>query len=214
MAAKTRPLSTVSLWLAASILAGLTWHVSMAPEMMAVDAHAASVVASMRSEPLSALMHALHARQGKLVAVVVLLWLAALAWRRQWHAMGLLAAVVPGGMLVNSVLKWSVERPRPALPADVGSHGFSYPSGHTAAITVFCGYLVVETCRISSKLAWRFAASAAALCVVALVAFSRVYLGVHHATDVVAAVLLGFVWIGLCLSGAQALAQAERENRP
>jgi undecaprenyl-diphosphatase len=198
---------SVALWLAAALLSGLTLRVWVDPSRMAVDAWAADVVASLRSEPLSALMHALHEVQGKLVAVLILLWLGTLAWRRQWRAMGLLAAVVPGGMLVNSAFKWIIERPRPAALADVGSHGFAYPSGHVAAITVFCGYLVVVTFRLSTKLAWRVAASAAALCVVALVAFSRVYLGVHHVTDVKASVLLGVVWIGLCLWGARALAQ-------
>jgi undecaprenyl-diphosphatase len=181
---------------------------------MAVDAWAAGVVASLRSEPLSALMHALHEVQGKLVAVLILLWLGTLAWRRQWRAMWMFAAVVPGGMLVNSAFKWIIERPRPAGLADIGSHGFSYPSGHVAAITVFCGYLVVEAFRLSAKHSWRFAVSAAALCVVALVAFSRVYLGVHHVTDVKASVLLGIVWVGLCLYGARALAQTPDQAGP
>lgn len=204
---KRRRFLFVPVWLAAVLLAGLCWRVWVAPAPMAIDLQATEVVAWLRSDPLTVLMHTLHEAQGKLVAIIVLLWLTTLARRRQWRAMGLLAAVVPGGMLVNSALKWIVERPRPAPLADIGLHGFSYPSGHTAAITVFCGYLVVETFRLNGKLSWRCAASAAALCVVALVAFSRVYLGAHHATDVLAAVLFGVVWIGLCLWGARALAQ-------
>ena len=199
------PAFSVAVGLAAALLSGLTLQVWMDHSGMAVDAWAAGVVASIRSEPLSALMHTLHKVQGKLVALVLVLWLGTLAWRKQWQAMALLAAVVPGGMLVNSALKWIIERPRPAGPADIGAHGFSYPSGHVAAITVFCGYLVVETFRLSEKLSWRIAACAAALSVVALVALSRVYLGVHHVTDVKASVLLGIVWIGLCLYGARAL---------
>lgn len=69
---------------------------------------------------------------------------------------------------------------------------------------------MVQTFRHTSQWPWRIAALACALAVVGLVAFSRVYLGVHHPSDVVAAVLLGVAWLGICLSGALWLDRSAR----
>ena len=202
-------------WLAAAfLLAALTWRVQAAAVTMAADVYGADLVAALRSEPLTALMRTLHALQGKLVAAAILLWAAVLVRRRRWRSLLLLVTMVPLGMLANSGLKLLVERPRPELDAAVGSHGFSYPSGHAVAITLFCGYLVIQAFRHTSNGWWRIAALAGALAVVGLVAFSRVYLGVHHASDVVAAVLLGVAWLGLCLSGEQWLGRRARSAVP
>lgn len=198
-------------WLAAALLlAALTWRVQAADGQMAADHHGAKLVAELRSEPLTSVMRTLHAVQGKLVAVALVLLAAVLVRRRRWRALVLLLTMVPLGMLANSGLKLLVERPRPGLDAAVGSHGFSYPSGHAVAITLVCGYLLVQTFRHTTRWSWRLSALACALVVVGLVAFSRVYLGVHHPSDVVASVLLGAAWLGMCLSGALWLDRAAR----
>jgi membrane-associated phospholipid phosphatase len=189
-------------WLAAALLlAALTWRVQAATGHMAFDRYGADWVATLRSEPLTALMRTLHKLQGKVLAAAILIGMAVLVRRRRWPSLLLLVTMVPLGMLANSGLKLLVERPRPGLDTAVGSHGFSYASGHTVAITLFCGYLVIQTFRLTTRWPWRISALVGALAMVALVAFSRVYLGVHHASDVVAAVLLGVMWLGMCLSG-------------
>lgn len=192
------------------LLAALTWQVRIAGGPLPADVHWSAVVAAMRSDRLTALMRLLHAVQGKLVAVGIVSLASVLAWRRRWQALLLLVGMVPLGMLANSGLKLVAERPRPASLADVGSHGFSFPSGHTAAITLFCGYLVIQSFRNSTRWPWRISALAAGLTVVVLVAFSRVYLGVHQPSDVVAGVLFGIAWLGACLSGSQWLDRADR----
>jgi membrane-associated phospholipid phosphatase len=198
-------------WLAAALLlAALTWHVQAASGPLAADRHAAELVAALRSEPLTSLMRSLHAVQGKLVAVALVFWATVLVRRRRWQALVWLLTMVPLGMLANSGFKLLVERPRPGLEAAVGSHGFSYPSGHAVAITLCCGYLLVQIFRRTTRWSWRIAALACALAVVGLVALSRVYLGVHHPSDVVASMLLGIAWLGMCLSGRFWLERAAR----
>lgn len=194
--------------IAATLLAALTWRVQGAGASLASDIYWSELMHALRSERLSTLMLALHALQGKLVAACFVSWAAVLAWRRQWSSLLLLAVVLPGGMLANSGLKMLVGRARPDLPASVAGHGFAYPSGHVVAITLFCGCLVFEIFSRTSKTSWRLAASIAALAVVALVATSRVYLGVHQSSDVAAAFLLGVAWLSLCRLGSQALGAA------
>jgi len=202
-------------WLAAAMLLGaLTWRVGSATGPTAAELFAAEWVATLQSETLSALMRGFHELQGKVVALAIVLGLLALAWRRQWRDLITLFTMVPLGMLANSGLKLLVERPRPGLLAAVETHGFSYPSGHTVAITLFCGYLLLQTFRGTSRWPWRMLALAGALALVATAGFSRVYLGAHHPGDVVASVLFGVVWLGMCLTAEQWFERSARPAAP
>ena len=193
---------------AALLLALLTWRVRSAGASLPSDLFWADTLQALHSQQLSALMLAAHRLQGWLVAMSTLLWAGMLAWHRRWAALRLLVIALPGGMLVNVGLKLLIHRPRPALPAAVGAHGFAYPSGHVVAITLFCGCLLLESFRRRPSTAWRGAACIAAAAVVALVAVGRVYLGVHQASDVAAGLLLGVAWLGVCLTAAQAPGRA------
>jgi len=196
------------------LLCTLTWYVRAASGSLPADDYWRVAIRSLQTEHTSAFMLMLHVLQGKLVTASMLVWSAALAWRRRWHSLLLFAAVVPVGMLVNAGLKLWVERPRPTLPPEVGSHGFAYPSGHVAAITLCCGYIVLETVRRTTKTSWRLASCVAAAAIVMPVMLSRVYLGVHHPSDVIAALLLGIVWLGLCAFGAEVLRASRRRGAP
>lgn len=104
-----------------------------------------------------------------------------------------LAAV--GGMLVGPVLKDLFDRARPALAEHVVVvHSSSYPSGHSLNSMVVLGLLTVLAARAGRK-ALVVAVGAA---LVGLVGFSRVYLGVHYPSDVLAGWLIGATWITLC----------------
>lgn len=120
---------------------------------------------------------------------------AALAWRghARW-AWGL--AAVPTGMLLNVGLKQLFQRARPVLDEPlVQLATFSFPSGHGVASTVFYGSLCLLVLAHARARAWRYAAVAAALAMVVLVCFSRLYLGAHYLSDVLAAVCAGVLWV-------------------
>jgi undecaprenyl-diphosphatase len=177
------------------------------------DAYWVDLVQAARSEHVSALMLALHALQGKFVATCIVWWNAALSWRKQWRLLLLLAVAAPGGMLANAVLKMLLARPRPAATAAVGSHGFSYPSGHVVAITLFCGCLLFGIFSRTSKTSWRIVACVGVSAIVALVATSRVYLDVHQPSDVVAAILFSIGWLSVSLLLAPALGVPHDDRR-
>jgi undecaprenyl-diphosphatase len=104
-----------------------------------------------------------------------------------------------GGSLLNSVLKTLFGRPRP----DVVPHlrevmSLSFPSGHamtSAAVYLTLGALLM---RISSRRATRWYCMAVAALATFLVGLSRVYLGVHYPTDVLAGWMIGLSWALLC----------------
>lgn len=110
--------------------------------------------------------------------------------------------VVPAGMLLNVGVKHLVQRARPAWadPA-VQLATYSFPSGHAVAATLFYGTVCVLALEHIRPPLWRGIAAAAAAGMVLLVAFSRVYLGVHYPGDVIAGMALGgaclLVWLPL-----------------
>lgn len=117
-----------------------------------------------------------------------------------------LAASVPGGMLVNVLLKYSYQRVRPQFDAPLVSLStYSFPSGHTSGAMLFYGLLVAFL--FSRVRAWpaRVAIVLLALALVALVGLSRVYLGAHYLSDVLAAAAFGLAWLAVCVTATSTL---------
>ncbi len=128
-----------------------------------------------------------------------------LAWKRNWYGLIVLSLTVPFGMLINVLMKYSFHRIRPSFedPLLVLS-GYSFPSGHVAGATLFYG--VVAALLVAQIVAWRWRVMIvlAAIALVLLVALTRIYLGVHYLSDVLAAFAEGVVWLTLCLTGTNA----------
>lgn len=115
----------------------------------------------------------------------------------KWHrAAALLLITMAGALILNLVLKLSFRRTRPdPFFGITAPNSFSFPSGH--ALLSFClfGTLAVVIHQRARSVWARVAVWSAAAVLVALVGLSRVYLGVHYPTDVVASYLAASVWI-------------------
>jgi undecaprenyl-diphosphatase len=108
-----------------------------------------------------------------------------------------LIAALGGAGVVNALLKLVFQRPRPEL-AFVHLETYSFPSGHAAVATAtFTTLAFVVGRRSGRRRAVVVAATATALIV--LVGFSRLYLGVHYLSDVLAGWSFGLAWASLCL---------------
>ncbi len=130
---------------------------------------------------------------GAAVLASVLLWGAF----RLKKAAVFLPACVFGGYFVSQLTKIAVQRVRPEGGLAHASGG-SFPSGHALASVTLYGGLAYIAWKRSSGAPVRLAVTAAALTLALLVGFSRIYLGVHWASDVVGGVVLGAVWLGIC----------------
>jgi undecaprenyl-diphosphatase len=122
----------------------------------------------------------------------------------EWLILTLVA--VPGGMLLNVVLKHVVRRARPSFDDPLLTlETFSFPSGHTAAATVFYGLLawwLLTRVRGPLPRALIVLGGCAMVCLVAL---SRMYLGVHYLSDVLAAMLESCAWLTVCVTAVSTL---------
>jgi undecaprenyl-diphosphatase len=127
-----------------------------------------------------------------------------LLWKRRWYELLALAAVVPGGVLLNFLLKIAFARARPSW-GDVDLIGFSFPSGHTMSATLFYGLLGVLLALGVKSWWWRATSGALVLVIICAVGFSRIYLGAHYFSDVVAAIAAGAAWLAICLTAVETL---------
>ncbi len=132
-----------------------------------------------------------------------------LLWKRQWYELLELALVVPGGLLLNLLLKMAFARGRPDW-GDVDLIGYSFPSGHTMAATSFYGLLGVLFVIAVKAWWWRTTAAALVFTIICAVGFSRIYLGAHYFSDVVAAVAAGAAWLAICLMAVETLRRHRR----
>jgi membrane-associated phospholipid phosphatase len=112
---------------------------------------------------------------------------------RSWAPLWFLAVVFAGQVALTELIRASVSRARPDLLRLTGFAGFSFPSGHaTMAAAMFAAFALLfgrGRCR-----AVRSALAAVAVGLAVLVAASRVALGVHWLTDVMAGLALGWMW--------------------
>ena len=120
-----------------------------------------------------------------------------LAWRGLARLAVFVVVTLLGSWLLNSLVKLAVHRARPVLPHPLAhASGMSFPSGHAQSATVAVSVLLlVFLPALRGRPGRRRLAVGAALAWVIAVAFSRVGLGVHYVSDVVAGAVLGAAWV-------------------
>jgi membrane-associated phospholipid phosphatase len=122
------------------------------------------------------------------------------AWRRWWPSLITVIIAVPGGMLLNEWLKMLVHRHRPFVDGPfVDWSGYSFASGHTIGATLLYGQLLLFLLPSLKRRHLRVLCIASAVSLVLLVGFTRIALGAHFLTDVLAAIVFGIIWLMLCL---------------
>ncbi|HMC16985.1 MAG TPA: phosphatase PAP2 family protein [Albitalea sp.] len=194
---------------AAIIIAGAWLFGGVAPEWLnakaiaSLDLKSAKWLHEHAGPTLTAFMVWVSAVHGTAGILVLAAGAGAILWRRHDRdALLRLALAVPGGLLLNVAVKEAVHRARPHYfesPVQTLT-SFSFPSGHTAGSVFFYGFLAWWLSRLQPSPALRAAVLASAFALVALVATSRIVLGAHYLSDVLAAAVEGCAWLAICLS--------------
>ncbi len=125
------------------------------------------------------------------LAVICCLALSGAGLRREAFA---LALSLGGAMLLSDLVKLLVSRPRPPIEHLQAVTGSSFPSGHATQASAFWFSLVFVLRAVGASRMITRVATGLALVLVVAVAASRVYLGVHYPSDVIAGMLLGTAW--------------------
>jgi undecaprenyl-diphosphatase len=116
----------------------------------------------------------------------------ALGWRR---AAGWLAITMAGALAMDVALKFAFRRPRPQVFFGVEPHSYSFPSGHALCSFCFYGVLAGLIAARTRSPALRVAVGSIAATLVAAIGLSRIYLGMHYPSDVIAGYLAAAVWV-------------------
>jgi undecaprenyl-diphosphatase len=133
------------------------------------------------------------------LALVTLLAIGFLLALKRWPDALLLLVATLGGTAISEGLKMGFNRPRPDLVAHiVDATSMSFPSGHAMLSAVTYLTLGALIARTQERLSMRRGILAAAILLTVLIGASRVYLGVHWPTDVLAGWCLGAAWALIC----------------
>lgn len=118
--------------------------------------------------------------------------------KERWFATRI-AALSLSSLLLMFMLKFFFQRNRPLQPVIDDVSGYSFPSGHALISVVFYG-LFIHMVWHEVKTKWLRTALITVLGIlILLIAFSRIYLRVHYASDVIAGIAVGFIWLVLAL---------------
>ena len=154
---------------------------------------------------------------GSIEAIVLLGMVVAtfLALGRRWLFLGSWLAAVAGSAVLNHLLKQLFERPRPYFehPLLVET-SYSFPSGH--AMESFVVYGMLAYFAVLALRTWesRVAVVFGTALLVVLIGFSRMYLGVHYFSDILAGYAAGGVWLSALITGAETIRRSKKEANP
>lgn len=141
-----------------------------------------------------------------IISVFLMLW-----QKKRWETLFLVIAL-SGGVLFNQLLKWMFHRQRPAFHRLIEETGYSFPSGHSMVSFIFYGMLGMLFFMFLRNRTPKIVIAITTIALILLIGISRVYLGVHYPSDVLAGFAAGGAWLTICLMGLRLVLELRRKN--
>ncbi|MFD3596557.1 phosphatase PAP2 family protein [Nocardia sp. NPDC058640] len=185
---------------AAVLITVLTWEVTSGVTW--ADTRVLDWMIAHRGEPLTSIATVITDLGDTLsmviLAAIVISWF---VLRRDLPVAALVAFTSLGAGVLVWVIKRLVGRQRPPEASRlVFEPSLSYPSGHTLGSTVVVGIVAIVLVPLIQRRWARVAVTAFAIVFPVAVGLSRIYLGVHWTTDVLAGWIIGLLWLVLCVT--------------
>jgi undecaprenyl-diphosphatase len=174
-------------WLGSEVIQGDTRHFD---QVVREWAH------HFASPGMTRAMNAVSLLGYNILIVELVIAFALFAWLRWKRAAVWLAVAMTGSLALDLSLKYAYHRARPTAFFGVAPQSYSFPSGHALCSLCFYGVMAGLVSARTKSLAWRLAIWTAAAVLVIAIGFSRIYLGVHYPSDVLAGYLAATVWVG------------------
>lgn len=181
-------------------------------DLMTLDLLAkAFFVENLRADWLTPIMESISALATPVSLLVLLLVIVAFAPGKRPGMFCTVNLVLV--VLLNVLLKELVQRPRPEDINLVVETGFSFPSGHSMVAMAFFGLLVWLVWHYERDRTLRLACCAGFSLIILLIGISRIYLGVHYASDVLAGFCISLAWLAMYTSVAAPFLLQEAEEK-
>ena len=120
-----------------------------------------------------------------------------LLYKRYWRELAMVTVGAVGELLIFHFLSTFIARPRPPTQIWIVVNIPGFPSGHAISVVVCYGLLAYLLAPKMPSLFWKIVVSAAALLIIGYVGFSRIFMGGHYLTDILAGYAVGIAWSGL-----------------
>lgn len=133
----------------------------------------------------------------ELLQVIVVILSLYFLYKRYWPELLMLLIATGGGAIIWSILIGIFDRPRPTNQIGISVSDYSFPSGHTISSMICFGFLAYLLVPKMPSLFWKWVIVIASLLTMAFVGYSRVFLGGHYLSDVLAGYALGLAWAAL-----------------
>jgi undecaprenyl-diphosphatase len=152
---------------------------------------------------------------GSVVAMLVLISGLFLWLNHHRHSAALLAVATLGGIALNNLLKMGFDRQRPQL-FEWGTHAMSssFPSGHAMSSAIVYSTVAYLAARLQRDHASRILTMSFAALMIVSISASRIYLGVHYPSDVLAGMIIGLAWAAFCMAVLEATQLYAKRNAP
>jgi len=141
----------------------------------------------------------------ELLQVIVVILSLYFIHKRFWPELAMLLIGAGGGAIIWSYLIGIFERVRPTNQIGIVVTDYSFPSGHSISAVLCYGLLAYLFIPKMPSLFWKWVVAIAAFLTMAFIGFSRLYLGGHYLTDIVAGYALGLAWAGLVFTLIESL---------
>lgn len=119
--------------------------------------------------------------------------------KRTWFSIRV-AAIALSSLILMFMLKQLFQRHRPESPVGLPARGLSFPSGHAIMSVTFYGLLIYIIAYTIKNKALRASLISLLVVLILLIGFSRVYLRVHYASDVIGGYTVGILWLFISLA--------------
>ena len=169
------------------------------------------VILNLRSEPLTVIMKVITNLSSAYVLIAIAI--GSLLFIKNKKVGVCVTSNLVIATLLNQLLKYIIQRPRPEGYRLIAESGYSFPSGHSMVSMAFYGFIIYLIWKMVKNKRIKYVACGILGFLIPMIGFSRIYLGVHYASDVIGGFAISIVYLLLFTNVTRSILQLEKEKK-
>ena len=169
------------------------------------------VILNLRSEPLTVIMKVITNLSSAYVLIAITLGTLLFIKNKKVGLCVTSNLVIT--TVLNQLLKYIIQRPRPDGYRLIAESGYSFPSGHSMVSMAFYGLLIYLIWKMVKNKKIKYISCTILGLMIPMIGFSRIYLGVHYASDVLGGFAIAIAYLLLFTNITRSILQLEREKK-